>query len=114
MSVEDCHKTWLADHGPLVSRYALAANMARYVQSHTIAPELNQAIGAGRGLAAPLDGITEVWTPRDASRDPAAGGDDARQAGPVLVEDERRFVDMSRSRCFLTREHEIFDYLPHW
>ena len=27
-----------------------------------------------------------------------------------LVEDERRFVEMSRSRCFLTKEHVIFDY----
>jgi hypothetical protein len=26
------------------------------------------------------------------------------------VEDERRFVEMGRSRCFFTREHEIFDY----
>ena len=38
------------------------------------------------------------------------GADEGRRGGAALVEDERRFVDMSRSRCFMTREHEIFDY----
>jgi len=107
MTVEDCHATWLADHGPLVASFARASRMARYVQSHTIAPEINATIGTSRGLAAPLDGITEVWIkPGDeASPDPEA----ARRAGPALIEDERRFVEMGRSRCFITREHEIFD-----
>jgi hypothetical protein len=110
MSVEDCHATWLADHGPLVASFARASRMARYVQSHTIAPEINQMIGAGRGLAPPLDGITEVWVkPGD---EPSPDLDTARRAGPELIEDERRFVEMGRSRCFLTREHEIFDYRP--
>jgi hypothetical protein len=27
----------------------------------------------------------------------------------ALVVDERRFVEMGQSRCFLTREHLIFD-----
>ena len=30
--------------------------------------------------------------------------------GVIATVDERRFVDMSRSRCFFTQEHEIFDY----
>ena len=106
-SVEDCHRTWLADHGPLVASFARASGMARYVQSHTIAPEINQLIGAGRGLAAPLDGITEVWVRPGGA--PSPDPETARRAGPILVEDERRFVEMGRSRCFMTREHEIFD-----
>ncbi len=108
MSVEDCHATWLADHGPLVSSFARSNRMARYIQSHTTAPEINQMIGTSRGLAAPLDGITEVWIkPGDA---PSPDPDAARRSGPALIEDERRFVEMGRSRCFITREHEIFDY----
>jgi hypothetical protein len=107
MTAEDCHRTWLADHGPLVASFARASGMARYVQSHTIAPEINQMIGAGRGLAAPLDGITEVWVRPGGA--PSPDPETARHAGPILVEDERRFVEMGRSRCFMTREHEIFD-----
>jgi hypothetical protein len=33
-----------------------------------------------------------------------------QKAGMALVEDERRFVEMGQSRCFLTREHVIFDH----
>jgi heme-degrading monooxygenase HmoA len=108
LTVRACHQTWLADHGPLVTSLAPTLHMARYIQSHTIAPEINQALAAARGLIEPLDGITEVW-----SRAPTDGEDtgdpDARARGAAtLVEDERRFVEMGRSRCFFTREHEIF------
>ena len=108
LSVEACHQTWLNDHGPLVKSFAKVSHMAKYVQSHTIAPEINAGMVAGRGLAAPLDGITEVWI-----ADPNAGGpptDASRKASEAMAEDERRFVDMGRSRCFMTKEHEIFDH----
>ena len=110
LTVEACHNTWLRDHGPLVASFGKALHMARYVQSHTIAPQINQGFVAGRGLSAPLDGITEVWCANAAEL--AAGGatDEGRRGGAALVEDERRFVQMDRSRCFMTREHEIFDF----
>jgi hypothetical protein len=108
LTVEACHETWLTDHGPLVASFARASHMARYVQSHTIAPEINEGFRAGRGLAEPLDGITEVWIKgADFGVD---GGEEARKGGRAMLEDEKRFVEMGRSRCFFTREHEIFDY----
>jgi uncharacterized protein (TIGR02118 family) len=102
-----CHETWLKDHGPFVRGFADVSNMAKYIQSHAIAPEINAGMVAGRGLAAPLDGITEVWV-----ADPAASqsGDEARKAGEAMIEDERRFVEMGKSRCFMTKEHVVFDY----
>lgn len=102
-----CHETWLKDHGPFVRGFADVSNLAKYVQSHTIAPEINTGIVAGRGFAAPLDGITEVWI-----ADPAASqdSDEARKASAAMAEDERRFVEMGKSRCFMTKEHVIFDY----
>ncbi len=110
LTVAACHQTWLKDHGPLVASFAKALHMARYIQSHTIAPELNQSFVGSRGLAPPLDGITEVWC--NSMEDLAAGGatSEGRAGGAALVEDERRFVQMERSRCFLTREHELFDF----
>jgi hypothetical protein len=108
LSVEACHETWLIDHGPLVASFARASRMARYVQSHTIAPEINQGLAAERGLAEPLDGITEVWF--RSMDDLGGGGGESPSNGGPLAEDERRFVEMGRSRCFFTREHEIFDF----
>ncbi len=102
-----CHETWLRDHGPLVASFAGPLRMAKYVQSHAIAPEINAGIQAGRNYEPPLDGITEVWVdPHAAAGDP----DEARAAAMALVEDERRFVQMDASRLFMTREHVIFDH----
>ncbi|MGZ5940092.1 MAG: EthD domain-containing protein [Rhizomicrobium sp.] len=106
---EDCHRTWLADHGPLVASFAGVLHMKKYVQSHTIAPDWNADVQAA-GFAAPLDGITEVWI--DSRADLERGGETeaGRNASMALVEDERRFVEMGASRCFLTKEHLIFDH----
>ena len=109
LTVEGCHRTWLADHGPLVASFARATRMARYIQSHAIAPEVNAGFVASRGLAEPLDGITEVWFRSEAELGAPLDAELARRGGVALVEDERRFVEMGRSRCFFTREHEIFD-----
>ena len=110
LTVEACHQTWLTDHGPLVASFARDLRMARYIQSHTIAPEVNAGFVASRGLAEPLDGITEVWFRSADELGSPLDPDRARQGGDAMVEDERRFVEMGRSRCFFTREHEIFDF----
>lgn len=106
LTQEACHRTWLVDHGPLVKSFAGILGMAKYVQSHTIAPEWNARVTAA-GFAPPLDGITEVWT--GGAQDPSSAEAQAK-ASMALVEDERRFVEMGASRCFLTKEHTIFDH----
>ena len=107
LTLAACHETWLKDHGPFVRGFADVSNLAKYIQSHTVAPEINASIVEDRGFAAALDGITEVWI-----ADPSAShdSDEARKASEALVEDERRFVEMGKSRCFMTKEHVIFDY----
>ena len=110
LTQEACHATWLNDHGPLVASVARVLNMAKYVQSHTIAPEINAGFQASKGYLPPLDGITEVWIPSLAVLEAGGGAQAERDASMALVVDERRFVEMGRSRCFLTREHLIFDH----
>ena len=110
LSVAQCHKTWLSDHGPLVTSFAKDMRAAKYIQSHTIAPEFNAAVVKSRGFAAPLDGITEVWWKSIDDLTAGSAAPRGAEASAKLIEDERRFVEMSRSRCFLTKEHVIFDY----
>jgi len=109
LTQSECHETWLRDHGPLVASYAHPLRMAKYVQSHAIAQEVNAGIQASRNYESPLDGITEVWVAPDAQ--PTGSPEAARDAAMALVEDERRFVQMDRSRLFMTREHVIFDHM---
>jgi uncharacterized protein (TIGR02118 family) len=102
-----CHHTWLHDHGPLVNSFAPVTAMRRYVQSHTITPQLAHSLTDGRDLAPDPDGLTEAWLDSidDLARTPTPA---ALHATATMIEDERRFVDLSRSRCFLTQEVEIF------
>lgn len=110
LSPAACHATWLNDHGPLVASFAETSRMVKYVQSHTIAPDMNAGFQASRNYEPALDGITEVWVNSLADLEASGATEAGRRAGAVLVEDERRFVRMEASRCFLTREHLIFDH----
>ena len=107
---EKFHRYWLEEHGPLVRSLAKDMQAVRYVQSHTALPELNEGLRAGRGLAEPYDGITEVWW--ESANELQAGGatEAGREAARRLQEDEATFIDFSRSRVFMTEEHEIFDF----
>jgi hypothetical protein len=80
--------------------------MLRYVQSHTLADDVNDAIRQGRGTAEPYDGITEVWFKDLASMSSSAEG--ALEAGRKLLEDESRILDFPRCSVFITEEHEVF------
>ncbi len=110
ISAERFHKYWLENHGPLVRSFAKTMRARKYVQSHTIAPELNAEFAKSRGMPEAYDGITEVWW--DSIEDLTAGmnSDAGREAGRKLLEDESTFIDFKRSYLFLTEEHTIFDY----
>lgn len=112
MTREQFQKRWLEVHGPLVRRLrAELPMMKRYVQSHTLAGTIGDAVhdglAASRGTKAPYDGITEVWFE---SLEAMGGGSSeaARAAGQRLLEDEAEFIDFADSAVFVTEEHEIF------
>lgn len=108
MSREDFQRTWLEDHAPLVKRYADAIGALRYVQSHTGMDDLNDAFRASRGLEPPYDGVTEIWWASRADLERGTSTPEGLEAGQALLEDEKRFIDFSKSRVFMTEEHEIF------
>lgn len=100
---------WLNVHGPLVRRHAPALRIRRYVQAHSLAGDLSDALRRWRGAPVPFDGVAEIWFAseedlRASGRDPAG-----REAGRILLEDERRFVDHARSPIWLAREHTVIE-----
>ena len=112
MTREQFQKRWLEVHGPLVRRLrADLPMMKRYVQSHTLAgavgDAVNEGLRASRGVKEPYDGITEVWFDDLASMG-GGGGEAALAAGRRLLEDEGEFIDFADSAVFVTEEHEIF------
>jgi len=102
------YRYWREEHGPLVRSVAEAIGACRYVQSHTVLPELNALMLESRGLQMPYDGITEVWWESQAALDQGMSSSAGIDAQRQLIEDESRFIDFSQSRVFMTEEHAIF------
>ena len=106
---EEFYRYWLNDHGPLVKSYAEAIGAHKYIQSHTVATDLNQVFLESRGLAPAFDGITEVWWKDRAALESGMASQAGQQAHAALKEDEAKFIDFSKSHVFMTEEHVIFD-----
>lgn len=108
LSREEFQRYWREQHAPLVKAHAAALGIRRYVQAHTIDPALSQAIAASRGAPDPFDGVAELWFDWDdvTSRmtTPAA-----TEAGRLLLEDERRFIDLPRSPIFFANDNVVID-----
>jgi len=102
------YRYWLEEHGPLVKSVAAVIGASHYVQSHTILPELNELMIESRGLQAPYDGVTEVWWETMSALEQGMSSPRGVEAQGKLIEDESRFIDFSRSRVFMTEEHQIF------
>lgn len=100
---------WLEVHGPLVRQHGDALRIRRYVQSHTLADPLNDALQAQRGGDVPFDGVAELWWDSRAEFEAASTSERGRAASLILFEDERRFIDHARSPLFVTEEHVIIE-----
>jgi uncharacterized protein (TIGR02118 family) len=105
---EAFHDYWLNRHAPLVASVREVLRIRRYVQLHSLPPGEPFDPGAPRGAPPGYDGVAQLWW--DSAEDLAATADDpaAADAGRLLLEDERRFIDLSRSPLWWGEEHVIF------
>lgn len=98
---------WFNTHAPLVRSVAGALRIRRYVQLHSFDPEISKGTRASRGGPEQYDGVAELWW--DSFEDMAASGEAAAEAGRLLLEDEKRFIDLSRSPLWWGEEKTIIE-----
>jgi uncharacterized protein (TIGR02118 family) len=98
---------WLNQHGPLVRSVKDALRFRRYVQVHALATPYDEAIGAARGAPESFDGIAEIYWASLADLTASMTSPEGRKAGRLLLEDERKFIDLPRSPLWFNREYEI-------
>lgn len=110
VTFKDFSAYWLEKHGPLVRGYAKTLRARKYIQSHTVAPEIGAQLAQSRGMPAGFDGITEVWWDSLEEMNAGFATPEGQEIDRALTEDEARFVDLKRSYIFLTEEHTIFDF----
>jgi uncharacterized protein (TIGR02118 family) len=109
LSPQEFRSYWLDRHAPLVRRHAAALRIARYVQTHTLASALNDALRESRGASEPFDGVAELWWASEGELREAFASPAGQQAGAELLADEQRFIDLERSALWLAEEHAIVD-----
>jgi len=109
LSRPEFQRYWLESHGPLVRRLAPALGVKRYVQVHTVTSAFSEAMSRHRGAPEDFDGVAELWW--DSVDDFARAGTtkEGRAAGRQLLEDEKRFIDLSRSPIWFGEEHALVD-----
>ena len=105
--LEEFHRYWLEEHGPLAGRLLEPLGVRRYVQTHTLDTDLNAALAEPRGTAEAYDGVAEVWWDSLDALVAVTSTEEGQLANETLREDEARFIDFERSSFFLTEEHAI-------
>jgi len=107
LSREEFQRYWFERHAPLVRSHAATLKIRRYVQTHTDAQPLNDALQASRGGPDAYDGVAELWWDSADALAAATATPEGQAAGAALLEDERRFIDLERSPLFVAVERSI-------
>jgi len=104
---EQFQEYWLNTHGPLVASVKDVLRIRRYVQLHSMDENFSAGIRASRNAPPQFDGVAQLWY--DSLEDLAALGDDpaAREAGRMLLEDEKKFIDLPKSPLWWGEEKVI-------
>jgi uncharacterized protein (TIGR02118 family) len=107
LSREAFQDYWLNTHGPLVASVKDVLRIRRYVQLHSLDEAVSADIRRSRGGPEQYDGVAQLWW--DSFEDMAAAEPDAaREAGRMLLEDEKTFIDLARSPLWWGEERVIF------
>ena len=104
---EGFQKYWLETHGPLVASVQEVLSIRRYVQTHSLPEETEAGMRSVRGGPPGYDGVAELWW--DSMEDLQRQGSDpaAIEAGRMLLEDEKTFIDLAKSPLWWGVEHPV-------
>ena len=97
---------WINTHAPLVASVREVLRIRRYVQMHSLPAEVSQDLRAARHGPEGFDGVAQLWW--DSFEDMARADPAAADAGRLLLEDERKFIDLPKSPLWWGEEKAIF------
>lgn len=101
------HDYWLNTHGPLVKSVAGKIGIIKYTQLHTLDTPLNASAQELRGGPDPYDGIAEAWWESMESLERTFGDPEAGAVFELLIEDEKKFIDLPNSPVWFAEEKHI-------
>ena len=106
LSFAEFDEHWRLRHGPLIRSHAETLRIKRYIQTPMIQDEsLQGRIRSGRGsLEVTFDGLAELWCDSLEDMLAARASEEGKAAIRAIVEDEHRFIDLSRSQFWYGTE----------
>ena len=108
LSREDFQTYWYDTHGPLVASVREVLGIQRYVQMHSLPDAVSEPLRASRAAPAPYDGVAQLWYESLEALGALMARPEAQAASRRLLEDERKFIDHSRSPLWWGQERVIF------
>jgi len=106
LSREAFQRYWLETHAPLVASVKDVLRIRRYVQLHSLPDDVSASLRQARGGPEGYDGVAQLWW--DSFEDMTNSDPTAAEAGRLLLEDERRFIDLAKSPLWWGEEKVIF------
>ena len=107
LSRAEFQKYWFETHAPLVASVQDALRIRRYVQLHSLPAETSAGLREARAGPEGYDGVAQLWW--DSFEEMTLRNDEkAAEAGRLLLEDERKFIDLSSSPLWWGEEKVIF------
>jgi uncharacterized protein (TIGR02118 family) len=107
LTPQQFQRHWYDVHAPLVQKHQQALRIVRYVQVHSDFGPLTEKLRAFRDSPEPYDGVAEIWYESREALETLGKDPNARAASRELLEDEKRFVDLTRSPIWIGEEKVI-------
>lgn len=107
LSDEGARRYWLEAHGPLIRSHSAARGLIAYNQVHSLKTPLLASFTTPRGtIVEPYLGHAESWFLRPSRHEPPP---EMRAAMEAAIEDEKKFIDWSRSTILVGKELVFVD-----
>jgi uncharacterized protein (TIGR02118 family) len=103
---EAFQKYWFETHAPLVASVRETLRIRRYAQLHSLPADVSAQLRTARQGPEGYDGVAQLWW--DSFEDMAGADPAAAEAGRLLLEDERKFIDLPKSPLWWGEEKVIF------
>jgi len=104
---EEFKEYWENKHGPFFMSNADVMGAKKYVQSQTINSQLNEGMRASRNMLPEYDGVAEVWFESEEALMEGMSSPEGQKLGALLLEDEKNFIDHTKSSAFIVEEREF-------
>ena len=104
LSLTEFHRYWHDINGPLMVKNAKALAVNRYIQVHTVEDPNNKSARDARGMLEPYDGVVEIWWDDQEAASRASATPEGQAANLRLIEDEKNFIDFSRSSLWFATD----------